>query len=71
MFVEIGLKCYIELLFYSNFGGYYVYFGKGVYVNFNLILVDDIYIYVGDYMMFGFNVIIVIVGYLILLLLCE
>ena len=31
--------------------GTYAHFGKNVYANFNLTLVDDSHIYVGDYTM--------------------
>ena len=51
MFAEIGEGCYIEPPFHSNFGGHHVHFGKYVYANFNLTLVDDTHIYVGDYTM--------------------
>lgn len=33
-----------------------MHFGKNIYTNFNLTLVDDTHIYVGDYTMFGLNV---------------
>lgn len=66
MFAEIGEGCYIEPPFHSNFGGKHVHFGKGVYANFNLTLVDDTHIYVGDYTMFGPNVIIATAGHPIL-----
>ncbi|KZU62806.1 Galactoside O-acetyltransferase [Lactiplantibacillus plantarum] len=66
MFAEIGPKCYIEPPFHSNFGGHHVHFGKGVYANFNLTLVDDTHIYVGDYTMFGPNVTIATAGHPIL-----
>ena len=56
MFFEIGENCYIEPPFHSNFGGGHVHFGKNIYANFNLTLVDDTHIYVGDYTMFGPNV---------------
>ena len=56
MFAEIGEGCYVESPLHSNFGGYHVHFGKNVYANFNLTLVDDTHIYVGDYTMFGPNV---------------
>ncbi len=59
MFAEIGENCYIEPPFHSNFGGKNVHFGNNVYANFNLTLVDDTHIYVGDYTMFGPNVTIV------------
>ncbi len=56
MFAEIGENCYIETPFYANFGGKFVYFGKNIYANFHLTLVDDGRIDVGDYVMFGPNV---------------
>lgn len=56
MLAEIGEECYIEPPFHSNWGGKHVHFGNNVYANFNLTLVDDTHIYVGDYTMFGPNV---------------
>ena len=56
MFDEIGEGCYIEPPLHANFGGAHLHFGKGVYANFNLTLVNDTHIYVGDYTMFGPNV---------------
>lgn len=58
MFAEIGENCYIEPPFHANFGGKHVHFGKCVYANFNLTLVDDTHIYVGDNVMFAPNVVI-------------
>ena len=66
MFAEIGEGCYIEPPFHSNFGGKHVHFGKNIYANFNLTLVDDTHIYVGDYTMFGPNVVIATAGHPIL-----
>ena len=66
MFAEIGEGCYIEPPFHSNFGGAHVHFGKFVYANFNLTLVDDTHIYVGDYTMFGPNVTVATAGHPIL-----
>ena len=63
MFAEIGEGCYIETPFHSNFGGRNVHFGKFVYANFNLTLVDDTHIYVGDYTMFGPGVIVATAGH--------
>lgn len=57
MFAEIGEGCYIEPPLHTNFGGAHVHFGKNVYANFNLTLVDDTHIYVGDNTMFGPGVI--------------
>ena len=66
MFAEIGENCYIEPPFHANWGGHNVHFGKNVYANFNLTMVDDTHIYVGDYTMFGPNVIVATAGHPIL-----
>lgn len=63
MFAEIGEGCYIEPPLHTNFGGGHVHFGNGVYANFNLTLVDDTHIYVGDHTMFGPNVTIATAGH--------
>lgn len=63
MFAEIGDNCYIEPPFHSNWGGGNVHFGKNVYGNFNLTLVDDADIYVGDSTMFGPNVTVCTAGH--------
>lgn len=63
MFAEIGENCYIEPPLHSNWGGHHVHFGKGIYVNFNLTLVDDTHIYIGDYTMIGPNVTIAAAGH--------
>lgn len=56
IFAECGENCYVELPFRANWGGHHVHFGNGVYANYNLTLVDDGHIYVGDQVMFGPNV---------------
>lgn len=66
MFAEIGENCYIEPPLHTNFGGHHVHFGKNVYANFNLTLVDDTHIYVGDNTMFGPNVVVATAGHPIL-----
>lgn len=66
MFAEIGQGCYIEPPFHSNFGGHHCHFGNCVYANFNLTLVDDTHIYVGDNTMFGPNVVVATAGHPIL-----
>jgi galactoside O-acetyltransferase len=66
MFAEIGEDCYIEPPFHSNWGGHHVHFGKSVYANFGLTMVDDTHIYVGDYTMFGPNVVVATAGHPIL-----
>ena len=58
MFAEIGEGCYIEPPLHANWGGHNVHFGKNVYANFGLTLVDDCDIYVGDGCMFAPNVIV-------------
>ncbi len=57
MFAEIGEGCYIETPFHANWAGMNVHFGKGVYANFNLTIIDDTHVYVGDSVMFGPNVV--------------
>lgn len=66
MFAEIGEECYIEPPLHANWGGRHVHFGRNVYANFNLTLVDDSHIYVGDGTMFGPNVVISTAGHPIL-----
>lgn len=66
MFAQIGEGCYIEPPLRSNWGGKHVHFGSHVYVNFNLTLVDDTHIYVGDYTMIGPNVVLATAGHPIL-----
>ncbi len=63
MFAQIGENCYVETPFHANWGGHHVHFGKNIYANFNLTLVDDTHIYVGDYTMFGPNVTIATAGH--------
>ncbi len=66
MFAEIGDGCYIEPPFHANWGGHHVHFGKSIYANFGLTLVDDTHIYVGDYTMFGPHVTVATAGHPIL-----
>lgn len=63
MFAEVGEGCYVESPFHANFGGRHVHLGKSVYANFNLTLVDDTHIYIGDYTMIGPNVTIATAGH--------
>ena len=63
MFAEIGECCYIEPPLHANFGGKFVHFGNWIYANYNLTLVDDTHIYVGDDTMFGPNVTIATAGH--------
>ncbi len=66
MFAEIGEGCYIESPFYTNMGAAHIHFGKNIYCNFGVTMVDDTHIYVGDYTMFGPNVTVATAGHPIL-----
>ncbi len=63
MLYEVGTGCYIEPPFRANWGGRNVHFGSYIYANFNLTLVDDTHIYVGDGTLFGPNVTIATAGH--------
>lgn len=56
IFQDMGEGCYIEPPLHANWAGKFVHLGRSVYVNFNLTLVDDTAIYIGDYTMIGPNV---------------
>lgn len=56
MFGKIGENCYIETPFHANWGGKNVYMGDNVYANFNLTLVDDCDIIIGNNVLFAPNV---------------
>ena len=62
IFAEVGDNCYIEPPLYANWG-IHTHLGKNVYANFNLTLVDDTHIYIGDYVMIGPNVTIATAGH--------
>jgi galactoside O-acetyltransferase len=66
MLAEVGEDCFIEPPLHANWGGRHVHFGRNVYANFSLTLVDDTHIYVGDYTMIGPNVTICTAGHPIL-----
>lgn len=66
MFAEIGTGCYIEPPFHANHAGAHVHFGNNIYANFNLTMVDDTHIYIGDCTMFGPNVTVATAGHPIL-----
>lgn len=63
MFAEIGEGCYIEPPLHANWAGKHVRFGNFVYANFNLTLVDDTWITVGNHVMIGPNVSICTAGH--------
>ncbi len=62
LFAEIGENCYIEPPLHANWGCN-THFGNNVYANFNLTLVDDTDIFVGDSVMFGPNVTVATAGH--------
>lgn len=66
MFGSLGEGCYFEPPLRANWGGRHVHVGDGVYANFNLTLVDDGDIHIGDNVMFGPNVVIATAGHPIL-----
>ena len=57
MFAEIGENRYMETPFYANWGGKNVHIGDHFYSNYNLMLVDDGEITIGDNVMIAPNVI--------------
>ncbi len=59
---EVGENCYVEPPLHANWG-IHTHFGRNVYVNFNLTLVDDTDIFVGDSVMFGPNVVVATAGH--------
>ena len=63
MFAQIGPNCYIEPPLHANWAGHFVHFGKNIYANFNLTLVDDGEIFVGDHVMFGPNATVIAGGH--------
>ena len=63
MFAEVGEGTYIEPPLHANWAGRHVHLGKDVYFNFNVTLVDDNDIYIGDNTMIGPNVVIATAGH--------
>ena len=63
MFGGIGDNCYFEAPIYANFGCKHVFIGNHVYANFNLTLVDDGNIYIGNDVMIAPNVTIATAGH--------
>jgi galactoside O-acetyltransferase len=71
MFAQIGPDCHIEVPAHANWGFHHVHMGRGVYCNVNFTAVDDADIYIGDWCMFGPNVVIATAGHPILPILRE
>lgn len=59
---DMGENCYFEPPLHANWGRY-THAGDNVYANFNLTLVDDTDIYIGNNVMFGPNVVITTAGH--------
>lgn len=62
LLAEVGENCYIEPPLRANWGKY-THLGNNVYANFNLTLVDDTDIFIGDSVMIGPNVTIATAGH--------
>lgn len=62
LLAEVGENCYVEPPLHANWGCH-THFGSNVYANFNLTLVDDTDIFVGNNVMFGPNVTIATAGH--------
>ena len=56
MFASCGTDCYIQPPFYANWSGHHVHIGDLFYANFNLTIVDDGEVFIGDHVMIGPNV---------------
>ena len=56
MLGSVGENCYIEPPFHSNWSGKNVFIGDNFYANFNLTVVDDGEVRIGDRVMIGPNV---------------
>lgn len=65
LFAEVGDGCYIEPPLHANWG-IHTHLGDNVYANFNLTLVDDTDIFIGDGVMLAPNVVIATAGHPIL-----
>lgn len=62
VFAEVGECCYIEPPFHANWGCN-IHVGKNFYANFNLTVVDDTDVYIGDWVMIAPNVTIATAGH--------
>ena len=56
MFASCGTDCYIQPPFYANWSGHHVHIVDLFYANFNLTIVDDGEVFIGDHVMIGPNV---------------
>ena len=62
IFGAVGEGCMIEIPFRANWGCH-THLGRNFYANFNLTLVDDTYIHIGDDVMCGPNVTLATAGH--------
>ena len=63
IFASVGEDCVIETPFFAAYSGINVHIGNSVYINFNLSLVDDGKITIGDNALIGPNVTIITTGH--------
>jgi galactoside O-acetyltransferase len=66
IFAECGENTFLQGPVNSNWGGRHVHLGSNIYANFNLTLVDDGHIYIGDWAQFGPNVTLTTAGHPVL-----
>lgn len=66
MCAEVGENCYIEPPMHANWGAHHLHLGSDVYINFNLTLVDDDDITIGNHCMIGPNVVMSTAGHPVL-----
>lgn len=66
IFAECGENIFLQGPVNSNWGGRHVHLGSNIYANFNLTLVDDGHIYIGDWAQFGPNVTLTTAGHPVL-----
>ena len=66
IFAECGENTFLQGPVNSNWGGRHVHLGSNIYDNFNLTLVDDGHIYIGDWTQFGPNVTLTTAGHPVL-----
>ena len=66
MFAECGSNIQLESPVHSNWGCRHVHLGSNIFANYNLMLVDDGHIYIGDWVQIGPNVTLATAGHPIL-----
>ena len=66
IFAECGENTFLQGPVNANWGGRHVHLGSNIYANFNLTLVDDGHIYIGDWAQFGPNVTLTTAGHPVL-----